>query len=215
MSLTSKYWNVYYKKKKKNPRRSNFANFINKNYLRTSNKNFLEVGCGDGRDTFYFAKKILNVFAFDISKEAISLNIKNHKTKKFNIKFYPLSISKAYNMNFPVKFNYIYMRFLLHAINEKNENLLFKFFKKNLTTNGLIFFEFRTTNDPLYLKGKKLSKYERYTDHYRRFIDLKILKNKIKKLRLYKIIYMQEKSGFSKTKKDNPTLCRLIIQKKI
>ena len=36
-------------------------------------------------------------------------------------------------------------------------------------------FEFRTIKDPLFLKGKKISKYERLTDHYRRFIDKDIL----------------------------------------
>ena len=214
MNLISKYWNVYYKKKKINLKRSNFANFVNNKFLSKSKKNFLEIGCGDGRDSFYFAKNFFKVYAFDISKEVIESNIKNNKTRKYNINFFPFSISQAYNKKFPLKFDYIYLRFVLHAINEKNENILFKFFKKNLKKNGLIFFEFRTTKDPLYFIGKKLSKYERYTDHYRRFIDLKIFKRKIQNSKLFKITYIQEKSGLSKLKNDNPTLCRLIIQKK-
>ena len=39
-----------------------------------------------------------------------------------------------------------------------------------------IYLEFRTDKDPLIKKGKKISKYERYTDHYRRFINIDTFK---------------------------------------
>ena len=39
-----------------------------------------------------------------------------------------------------------------------------------------IFLEFRTSLDPLAKKGKKISQYERIFGHYRRFINVDILK---------------------------------------
>ena len=62
-------------------------------------------------------------------------------------------------------------------------------------------------------KGKKISKYERYTDHYRRFIDPDEFENKIKLLG-YKVIYNKSGINFSKTKYDNPHLCRIVFKKK-
>ena len=71
--------------------------------------------------------------------------------------------------------------------------------------------EFRTIKDPLYQKGKKLSKYERITDHYRRFINKDIFLNFLLK-KNFKIIKIIEKKGLAKYKKDNPVVCRLIAR---
>jgi acyl-[acyl-carrier-protein]-phospholipid O-acyltransferase/long-chain-fatty-acid--[acyl-carrier-protein] ligase len=46
--------------------------------------------------------------------------------------------------------------------------------------NGFLYLEFRTIKDNLFKKGKKISQYERITDHYRRFIDPPKLIEKIK-----------------------------------
>ena len=72
--------------------------------------------------------------------------------------------------------------------------------------------EFRSDRDPLMKFGKKISENERYTDHYRRFINFDEFKNRLKK-QGYKIIYQIEKKGLSITKNDNPVLCRIIFKK--
>ena len=112
------------------------------------------------------------------------------------------------------KFDYIYSRFFLHAISYKTEkkfiNNLFKISKNK----SKIFLEFRTIKDPLIKKGKKISKYERLTDHYRRFIDLESFKKSILKLNKFLIIYVIEKKGLAKFKLDNPVVARLILRKK-
>ena len=61
-------------------------------------------------------------------------------------------------------------------------------------------------------KGKKLSKYERLTDHYRRFIEFKKFEQKIKKLN-FKIIYKKLGINLSKSPNDNPHLCRILFSK--
>ena len=71
--------------------------------------------------------------------------------------------------------------------------------------------EFRTDKDSLMNKGKKLSKNETLTDHYRRFINVKIILKYFKTLS-FKLIYILEKKGLSKHKNDNPVLCRLILR---
>jgi hypothetical protein len=81
-------------------------------------------------------------------------------------------------------------------------------FKKK---GALIMLEFRTDKDSLINKGKKLSKNETFTDHYRRFISVKSILKSFKALS-FKPIYILEKKGLSKYKNDNPVLCRLILK---
>lgn len=213
MKLSSKYWNIYYKKKIFKTKSSNFANFVFKNFINIKNKNIIDVGCGNGRDSFFFAKKNMSVSAIDSSIEAIKKNTLYNNISKNKINFYCLTLEESFKYKFKNKFDYIYLRFFLHAIDKKNEKILFSFLKKNLKKNGLVFLEFRTINDDLFSKGKEMSKYERYTDHYRRFIDINILQQEIIKNNIFKIKYIQEKYGLSRTKTENPKLCRLILKK--
>jgi tellurite methyltransferase len=204
-----KYWNIYYSKSKIN-KASNFAKFIKKKLI---NKNIkvLDVGTGDGRDSFYFQKFSRIVYGIDQSKIAINKN--NLISKKLNIKkifFKNLPVNQITKMN-NKKFDLIYARFFLHSLNEKKENLLLKNLYK-MSNNPFIALEFRTIHDDLFKKGKKISKYERYTDHYRRFINVKELELKIKELG-FAILYKNEGLNFSKTVKENPHLCRIIFKK--
>ena len=61
-------------------------------------------------------------------------------------------------------------------------------------------------------KGKKISKYERMTDHYRRFIDPNKFKKKLEKLG-FKILYKKLGINMSKSPNDNPHLCRIIFSR--
>ena len=81
-----------------------------------------------------------------------------------------------------------------------------KYFDKKIK----IALKFRTTKDNLIKKGRKISKNERVTSHYRRFIDLEKFEKKIKKLK-FKVIYKNIGKNLSKTSEENPHLCRLII----
>ena len=74
------YWNNFYKKfNLKKP--SLFAKFVLKKLKK--NSLLLEVGCGNGRDTFFFLKNNIRCTAYDISKTAIVQN-----RKLFNKVFY-------------------------------------------------------------------------------------------------------------------------------
>ena len=127
-----------------------------------------------------------------------------------NIKFKNLSSShlhKVQNKNITL----IYARFFIHAINELSENIFLKYLAKNFTTKTLIALEFRTIKDVLMKKGKKISKYERLTDHYRRFIDPKKFEKKLQNLK-FKILYKKLGINLSKSPNDNPHLCRIVFK---
>ena len=202
-----KYWNSYYKKKKNNQYPSNFSYFISKKYLNKNNI-LMDVGTGDGRDAFHFTHKVKFIYGIDQSNVAIKSNNKQAKLLNLkNISFKNLSIidlNKIKNKNI----DFIYGRFFLHAIDNIKENTFLNNVKKYFNNGTLVALEFRTTRDKLIKLGKKISKYERITDHYRRFINVKNFEKKLK-AKKFKIIYKKQGTNLSKTKKENPHLCRL------
>mgnify|MGYP001174779282 CR=1 FL=1 len=205
-----KFWNNFYKKNLATDKPSKFAIFIAK-FLKNHDSKIVDIGCGNGRDLIFFKKKRIDIVGIDQSKNA-TLLIKK-KLKKMEDK------KKIFNNDF-VKFNYkkniktkfsIYSRFTWHTINKKNESIFLKKIS-NLSNLEYLFIETRSIKDDLCGVGKKLSKNEFITDHYRRFINKIDLVKKLKKN--FKIIYLKESKGFSKFKKEDPCLIRLIAVKK-
>ncbi len=205
-----KYWNNYYKKTKFNNKPSNFSQFIYRKFLKKKNV-LLDIGTGDGRDAFLLRKKIKFIYGIDLSNIAIAKNEKKViKLNLNNMNFKNMSINNLkYFKN--KKINFIYGRFFLHAIDNTKENVFLNSIAKNFKKKTLVALEFRTTQDELIYHGKKIGKYERITDHYRRFIDVKKFEEKLK-VKKFKIIYKKQGINLSKTKKDNPHLCRLIFK---
>ena len=171
----------------------------------------LDIGTGDGRDAFLLRKKIKFIYGIDLSNIAIAKNEKKViKLNLNNMNFKNMSINNLkYFKN--KKINFIYGRFFLHAIDNTKENVFLNSIAKNFKKKTLVALEFRTTQDELIYHGKKIGKYERITDHYRRFIDVKKFEEKLK-VKKFKIIYKKQGINLSKTKKDNPHLCRLIFK---
>ena len=206
-----KYWNNYYNSKDNNIFPSNFAYFVSKKFIK-KNTFLLDVGSGDGRDSFHHRKKAKQVLGVDLSNIVIKKNKLKAKRLGFkNIAFKNLSSNKLNKIK-TKNINFIYARFFLHAINETSENIFLKYISKNFQNDTLIALEFRTIKDVLMKKGKKISKYERITDHYRRFIDPNNFLNKLEKLN-FKILYKKLGINLSKSSNDNPHLCRIIFSK--
>jgi len=203
------FWNYFYKKNIKF-KNSNFSQFVKK-YINIKNSSLLDIGCGNGRDTFFFSKLVKSVYGIDLSKTAIENNnnikkkLKVHNTKFLNKNFIKNKIFTS------KKFNYIYARFFLHTINKEGEEKFFLKVKKLIKKNGLIFLEFRTIKDKTFQKGKKISEDEAIYGHYRRFINCIILKEKLKKFNL-KILYFKESDKFSVYKNQKPHLARMILK---
>ena len=132
----------------------------------------------NARDTIFFINNKVNAFGCDRSSTIIR---KNNKIKKI---FYHMNFCKK-EIKLPKKFNFFYARFFIHAISLKEEEIFFKNIKKNIDSSCQIFLEFRTDKDPLMLEGKHISKYERYTDHYRRFINVDSFIKRMKRKNRY------------------------------
>ena len=205
-----KYWDRYYQKKKKNLP-SNFVKFIKKKILKKKDI-VLDVATGNGRDSFFLSKHIKFVYGIDKSKVAIKLNNQKVEYLKLrNISF--KSFSSQQVKLFKNKITFIYARFFIHAINEKMENRFLNDLKKYFGKGIMVGLEFRTTEDILINKGKKIGRNERFHTHYRRFVDLNEFEKKLEK-KNFKILYKKKGVNLSKTATENPYLCRLIIKQK-
>lgn len=210
--MEKKYWDSFYLQDGAPDKQSNFATFIANEYSKFCNL-IMDVGCGNGRDSFYFASQGIKSIGIDQSDEVIK---KNNNFKES----LPSSFIKPefYKGDYP-SFNYeklnldkfcIYSRFTLHSINYDEEKIFFENIS-NLDGLDYIFIEVRSINDSIYGDGTMVGKHEFITSHYRRFIDPEDLHKKLSES--FEIIYFIESHGFSKTEVDDPCLIRLVAKK--
>ena len=208
--LLVKYWNKFYKKSP-SYKESSFARFIFKKFKIIKRKKLIDIGCGNGRDSFYFWKKDLDVVGLDISDSAIKNNrlLSNKK-----LKFLKLDINKKVILK--DKYDYIYSRFFLHAISKVGEKNLLKLINSIKKKNTYCFFEFRNHNDLIFKKKRAQIKHGNLIEfekgHFRRVIDPSKFIETITKIFKIKIIYTKSSINLSKVKNGNPNLSRIIFK---
>ncbi len=206
-----RYWDNYYNNQSNVQYPTSFSKFCIERYL--NNKSIiLDLGCGNGRDTFFFAENGHNVIGIDLSKVAIDNNI--IKSKEINLDNLTKFIVSDFTEDLA---NYgtvdvIYSRFTMHTITKVDEKAVINNAFKILIKGGFFFIECRTINDPLFNEGKKLSESERYTDHYRRFIDGTKFMYQIIKAG-FQVRYYVEDRNFAKFHNENPVVARYVLTK--
>ena len=205
----TEYWNLYYQENKAPESPSLFAEWVLDNMQ--TNKNLLELGCGNGRDSLYFYKNGMNVTAVDASEKTI--NQLRNKCKEDNICFIcdDFVCSSAI---FAGQYEYVYSRFSLHAINEKQETEVITNVYRVLKQGGKFYIEVRSVNDELYGKGEKVGNDSYYFEgHYRRFLRIEILEEKLK-VAGFNISYAQESKGFAPYQDKDPYVIRIVAEKR-
>lgn len=207
------YWNKYYKNSSRNKSPSPFAVWCNEHYLKKED-HIIDVGCGDGRDTFYINAKN-KIVGIDLSLEAVTSNnniaIQLNQNETPQIEFINGDFSD-FSLDLPMGINVIYSRFVLHAMSEDAQERFIRRAYSILPSGGRIMIEFRTINDPLAKSGFVFGKNERITDHYRRFIDFQLLRKRIKAIGFMEIFSVEEE-GLAVYKDDDPVVGRIIAEK--
>lgn len=191
----SKYW----KNKWIGREKESVNNFARRSFEKIKNKGFktlLDLGCGDGRDSIYFSGKGFSVTAVDFSESGIaklkSLNIKNIHCLQKDIK----------KINFPQSsFDVIYAHLSLHYFDDKTTTRIFQKLLKILRKGGYIFVKCKSTEDPLFGKGKKIGENIYRKEHTRRFFTKNYMSEKLYGFKIIKIrktssVYHQYKSSF-------------------
>lgn len=171
----------------------------------------MELGCGNGRDGFYFASIGVNVTGVDASDGVIC------KLQKYNKSGNPYFVCDDF-VHFLVmsveKYDYCYSRFSLHAINEEQEDDVIQNAYRVLKENGKFFIEVRSIHDDIYGKGEKVGRNAfYYNGHFRRFLVKEELEKKLTEVGFI-IEYLEENIDFAPFGDENPLVIRCIASKR-
>lgn len=174
----NKYWNTFYQDKDvvtNEP--SPFAQYCADNFI-LSGASILDIGCGNGRDSNYFAALRCQVLAVDPFSDPNIL-----------APYLKTGIDKLVD----IKCDYIYARFFIHAIPLKSEIKFWEYVKRNCKK-----FAVECRSDKSAFDG----------DHYRRFINIDELKERLDSFGFdYKI---EENTGFAKFEDQDPVIIRVL-----
>ena len=201
----TQYWNEFYKNAAPSLE-SPFASFVNEKIL--DRQTMLEVGCGNGRDSQFFARNNHNVIAIDRSDSAIVQCRSSYP--ELNIRFECGLISDISNL---CNIDVVYSRFVIHAMPLQEELDLIDEVHRVLKKGGLFFIECRSINDDMFRDGEILSPTERINGHYRRFIILDELVERLENVGL-KVTYQIEDRGLAIHRSEDPVVIRVIAEKR-
>jgi len=185
--MDKKYCNNFYKNHDLTFESSDFSKFV-LNYIRSFNKTFniLDVGCGNGRDSYYLSKEH-TICGCDIS---------NKPEDKDNCTFTNDNMITVDKSNY----NLVYSRFTFHSITDEDQDLLLA----SIKTPTILCIETRS------IKGS--NSFRTFGDnHYRNFTDIDELKKLLKKYK-FEILYIKESNNFAVYKDENPICIRVICK---
>lgn len=209
MSLLEKssYWDSFYSARKKGAPAypSQFAAFVINELSDVDG--VIEFGCGNGRDSEFFAANGFELLALDASTEAIALcrSRSAHACARY-------VHSTAGNARDAIEGFLegkrkvaVYARFFLHAIDEVEAAALLDLLGLLLPAGSLVFFEYRTVNDAD--QDKTFG-----TDHYRRYLEHASALASIERAG-FRIVYQIEGHGLAKFRDEDAKVGRCVAQK--
>lgn len=193
------YWKTFYNKKVLSLDNSNFSIFVNdyiKNIINnnTINANFnkyniklLDIGCGNGKDTYYLSNN------FNSTGIDSSFKPQNKNNCQFEISNFVKYDKSAFNI--------IYSRFTLHSITDDMQHELFS----SIKPNTYLFIETRS--------DKGIDTKRVYGDeHYRNFTNFNKIKNMLH-IHNFDIMYEYEGNNCALYKNEDPICIRLVCYK--
>ncbi len=175
-----KFWQEYYQNQQPTPFAKFCLSYIPLNAL------IIDIGCGNGRDTYFFAEKKHHTIGIDYAFKPRPLG---------NARFLKMTLLTAINTlkNFPVT----YSRFFLHSISTKQIISLIKWSKKFFMA------EFRDkTDEPVLFK-----------DHSRNKVDGEWVKELLIKNH-FEILFYGKSKGWAVYKYEDPLVVRIIAKRK-
>ncbi len=200
-----KFWESFYSNKKGTLNPSPFAVFLMENF--SINGNMVELGCGNGRDSLYFADQNIKVLGIDQCKSIVSeLNALDRENTEFKAADFT-------NLTDLGGFDTVYSRFTLHSVNKKQASNTMRWAYQSLEQRGKFCIEVRSIHDDFCGEGKEVEKDAFVTDHYRRFIRLDEIVNELMEIG-FSIEYKIESTGLAKYKNEDPSVIRIIAVKK-
>ena len=208
------YWEHYYSVRLKSEKETPFAEFCMKNFFKEG-QTLIELGCGNGRDSIYFAKNHLKVTGIDQCSNIISYLKDNYENETLSF-----AVDDFANLEKNMKCDVVYSRFTLHSISVKEQEKVFEWAENALEEKGYFCIEARGHKNSLYKMGIPVEGEKDafiFENHFRRFLDFKEVVNDLLE-RKFTIIYAAEERGFAPFSHggggdENDCFIRIIAQK--
>lgn len=207
----SKYWSQFYS----DPhtlRPTPFARCVAKEL--TAPTQVVDIGCGNGRDSLFFAGLGHHVLGLDAAGTAIARNrevARQRGVEGVAFQEVDLGVSGGFHTilnrlltgpdGVGTKSLAVYGRFLLHAVTEDEEDTVLAALAASLRTGDRCFLEFRTDKD--------LSLRKQFRSHYRRFVKLDEFLDKVRSAGALDCLYAEEGQGMARYGDEDPFVARV------
>jgi SAM-dependent methyltransferase len=172
----------------------------------------LELGCGNGRDSLFFASLGHVVRGVDLSTTAVERCQTAARDRGVDASFAVLDLSDMVALADVVATRtsalprVIYCRFVIHAITEKTERQLIRALGSEMRSGERAFFEFRSHRD---MSTEKI-----FGQHFRRFVDPRDFEARVLALDGLLVAYSVEGRGMAKYRSEDPFVARFILEAK-
>lgn len=197
------HWNTYYSQAIAPQQPSSFAQFVQRQL--PAGGRVLEVGCGNGRDAAFFAQQNHRVTALDLSEAAIVSC--QQRLAGLPIEFIQGALPEV-APDLAETYDAVYSRFVIHAMPLHEEVALLQAAADILKDGGQLHLECRSINDPMARLGKVISPTERIHGHYRRFIVLDELTERLVAAG-FRIVKKIESAGLAVHGTEDPVVIRI------
>lgn len=203
------YWNEYYRQRadSKILIPSQFATFV-AGELVDEYRCVVDVGCGNGRDSLFFARHGLKVVGVDAAVEAVDLC--RRQADGLDATFVcsdvadPMLVTRIRDAAGRDEPLLVYARFFLHAIDQDQEAVFLRAASELCEGGGCLALEFRTVRD------RQLAK--ETAPHFRRYIDpLDVVTTAL--TFGFRLDYFVEGFGYAKYRKDDAHVARLLLRR--
>ena len=124
--MNLQHWNNYYSENSKPFQESDFATFVLKQL--TKNSTIIDIGCGNGRDSAFFASLGKSAIGIDGSETIVYENNKVLSPLHSHLEFKLADFNNPIETEITLPENsVVYCRFFVHAINDQAEDNLLSF----------------------------------------------------------------------------------------
>lgn len=205
-----KYWENYYSKQNAELIPSLFAQYV-ANLIGEKQAEIIELGCGNGRDSVFFANKGYAVDAVDQCYSEICFLMKQYQ-RLDNLDF---RCDDFTDMVDDRPYDVVYSRFTLHSISKEQQTKTLQWAYRNLKKGGMLCIEVRGQKNEIYKFGEPVENEEDafiYNDHYRRFLNFESLCDELKKIG-FSLDLAAEDKGFAPFNGQDETYIRVIARK--
>ena len=176
----------------------------------------VDCGSGNGRDSLFFATQGHQTIAMDLSIEALRSG--DHEAKQRGLHdravFLPGDLSSRADVGNAVQIArsrgsgrslVFYCRFVLHSLDDTEENRFLLNVSEFMTPNEYIFFEFRTRED--------VNRKKHYPGHFRRYLDTESFERKLEEHARLTVEYSVTGIGMAKFKEEDPVVSRVFAKR--